>query len=50
MRLTVVAEGVESEEMARMLRLLRCDQVQGFLVSKAVPKEQIASMLGKRSV
>ncbi len=31
-----------------MLHLLRCDQMQGFLVSKAVPKERIASMLGKR--
>ena len=49
LRLTVVAEGVETEETARMLHLLRCDQMQGFLVSKAVPKEQIASMLGKRS-
>jgi len=50
LRLKVVAEGVEIEDTARMLHLLRCDQMQGFLVSKAVPKEQIASMLGKRSV
>ncbi len=50
LRLKVVAEGVETEETARMLHLLRCDQMQGFLVSKAVPKEQIALMLGKRSV
>lgn len=50
LRLKVVAEGVETEETARMLHLLRCDQMQGFLVSKAVPKGQIASMLGKRSV
>lgn len=50
LRLKVVAEGVETEETARMLHLLRCDQMQGFLVSKAVSKEQIASMLGKRGV
>jgi EAL domain-containing protein (putative c-di-GMP-specific phosphodiesterase class I) len=48
LRLKVVAEGVETEETARMLHLLRCDQMQGFLVSEAVPKERISAMLGKR--
>lgn len=31
MNLSVIAEGVETEEQARLLRLLRCDQMQGFL-------------------
>lgn len=31
MNLAVIAEGVETEEQARLLRLLRCDQMQGFL-------------------
>jgi len=35
----VVAEGVETEDQAKMLRLLRCDEMQGFLFSKAVPGE-----------
>jgi diguanylate cyclase (GGDEF)-like protein/PAS domain S-box-containing protein len=45
LRLKVVAEGVETEEQARLLRLLRCDQVQGFLFSPPVPAESIESLL-----
>jgi EAL domain-containing protein (putative c-di-GMP-specific phosphodiesterase class I) len=33
LRLIVVAEGVELEEQAKILRLLRCDQMQGFLIA-----------------
>jgi len=32
-----VAEGVETEEQSRLLRLLRCEEMQGFLFSKPVP-------------
>lgn len=39
LKLNVVAEGVETEEQARLLRLLGCDEMQGFLFSKAVPAE-----------
>ena len=41
----VVAEGVETEEQAQLLRLLRCDQYQGFLFSKPVPATQIEELL-----
>lgn len=37
MKLTVVAEGVETDEQARLLRLLMCDEMQGYLFSKPVP-------------
>jgi EAL domain-containing protein (putative c-di-GMP-specific phosphodiesterase class I) len=37
LKLKVVAEGVETEEQLRLLRLLGCDEIQGFLFSKAVP-------------
>ena len=37
LKLKVVAEGVETEEQSRLLRLLRCDEMQGFLFSKPVP-------------
>jgi len=41
LRLKVVAEGVETEPQAQLLRLLRCDQIQGFLISRAVPAEEV---------
>lgn len=33
MNLNVVAEGVETEHQSRLLRLLECDQAQGYLSS-----------------
>ena len=45
LRLKVIAEGVETEEQAKYLRLLRCDQLQGFLVSKPVPFEEMTHLL-----
>ena len=45
LRLKVVAEGVETEKQAQLLRLLRCDQVQGYLFGKPVPAEDIESLL-----
>jgi diguanylate cyclase (GGDEF)-like protein len=35
--LKVVAEGVDSEEQAAVLRTLKCDQMQGYLVSRPLP-------------
>ncbi|HEY8857656.1 MAG TPA: GGDEF domain-containing phosphodiesterase, partial [Rugosibacter sp.] len=39
LKLKVVAEGVETEEQSRLLRLLNCDEMQGYLFSKPVPGE-----------
>jgi diguanylate cyclase (GGDEF)-like protein/PAS domain S-box-containing protein len=39
LKLKVVAEGVETEEQSRLLLLLSCDEMQGFLISKPVPGE-----------
>ena len=39
LKLQVVAEGVETEEQQRLLRLLNCDEMQGYLFSKPVPGE-----------
>jgi len=44
-QLKVVAEGVESEDQANMLRLLGCDQMQGYLFSKPVPVEALIPLL-----
>lgn len=46
LKLEVVAEGVETEEQAKMLRLLRCDQMQGYLFSKPLPLEAVTALLG----
>ena len=45
LRLNVVAEGVETEEQAQLLRLLGCDQMQGYLFSPPVDKGKVESML-----
>ena len=41
----VVAEGVETEEQLNLLRLLGCDELQGFLLSRPVASDEIASFL-----
>jgi len=45
LKLKVVAEGVETEQQAQLLRLLRCDQAQGYLFSPPVPAERIEALL-----
>ncbi|MBL6752001.1 MAG: EAL domain-containing protein [Nevskia sp.] len=45
MSLRVVAEGVETNEQLKFLRLLRCDEMQGYLFSKPLPEAQLAEML-----
>jgi diguanylate cyclase (GGDEF)-like protein len=49
LRLTVVAEGVESEEQAKILRLLRCDQMQGYLISKPLPFNEMTQFIGRHN-
>jgi diguanylate cyclase (GGDEF)-like protein/PAS domain S-box-containing protein len=49
LKLSVVAEGVETEEQADLLALLQCDEMQGFLISRPLPLEQIEAFLAARS-
>jgi EAL domain-containing protein (putative c-di-GMP-specific phosphodiesterase class I)/GAF domain-containing protein len=50
LNLKVVAEGVEKDEQANLLRLLRCDQAQGYLYSKPVPADDFAGMLTRPGI
>jgi diguanylate cyclase (GGDEF)-like protein len=41
LELSVVAEGIENEDQLRLLRLARCEFVQGFMFSRPVPASDI---------
>lgn len=45
LNLSVLAEGVETEAQAAFLRARRCDAMQGFLFSHALPAEEFAPLL-----
>jgi EAL domain-containing protein (putative c-di-GMP-specific phosphodiesterase class I) len=45
---SVVAEGVETEDQATFLRLLRCERAQGYLFAKPMPAEALEILLGKK--
>ena len=45
LRLRIVAEGIETAEQASMLRLLRCDEGQGYLFGHPVPADAFERML-----
>jgi EAL domain-containing protein (putative c-di-GMP-specific phosphodiesterase class I) len=45
LQLKVTAEGVETEEQLRFLRLLRCDEMQGYLFCRPLTDEAFAQLL-----
>jgi EAL domain-containing protein (putative c-di-GMP-specific phosphodiesterase class I) len=50
LRITVVAEGVETEDQKSFLHSQQCDKIQGFLYSPPVPEENFTEMLEKEKV
>ncbi len=47
MKMTVIAEGVETRIQAEFLRQNRCDQLQGYYFSRPLPAEAFAELLQK---
>jgi EAL domain-containing protein (putative c-di-GMP-specific phosphodiesterase class I) len=47
--MSTTAEGVETVEQLRQLRLEGCTEVQGFLISKARPASELAELLSQPS-
>lgn len=45
LNLAVLAEGVETEAQAAFLRARRCDSMQGFLFSQALPVDEFSPLL-----
>jgi EAL domain-containing protein (putative c-di-GMP-specific phosphodiesterase class I) len=48
LRLRVVAEGIETEEQLNFLRLLRCDEGQGYFFSPPQSSEVLEPLLLKK--
>ncbi len=42
--MSVVAEGIETEQQAAFLRLTKCDRLQGYYLSRPVPADSIADV------
>ncbi len=43
MDLSVIAEGIENEDQLKLLRLVQCEYVQGFLISRPIPAEALTA-------
>lgn len=49
LNLTIVAQGVETQEQADFLRRNDCDECQGFYFTAAVPPEELTSLLERQA-
>ena len=49
MNLKVIAEGVENNEQLQILRELHCDQIQGYIFSRAKPCDEATALLHSQS-
>ncbi len=45
LNIKTLAEGVETEEQLKLLKKLKCDYVQGYLLAKPMPEKEIEKLL-----
>ncbi len=48
LNIDIVAEGVETAEQLQLLRQMGCDEIQGYLVSRPVPADEIPSLMDRK--
>ncbi|CAN5275259.1 EAL domain-containing protein [soil metagenome] len=48
LELDVIAEGIENEDQLKLLRLIQCEYIQGFMISKPVSADDIDGLLAAR--
>jgi len=46
-KMKTVAEGVETNEQLQRLRLIKCDQAQGYLFSRPIPGSQVPALIAQ---
>ena len=49
LRMRTIAEGVETEAERGLLKLLGCDELQGYLLCKPLPPDELISWLNRSS-
>ncbi|HTN42405.1 MAG TPA: EAL domain-containing protein [Nitrospiria bacterium] len=47
LRLKAIAEGVETADQLKLLRLLRCDLIQGYYFSQPLPADEMSGLLAE---
>ncbi|MBS1227596.1 MAG: hypothetical protein H6R17_873 [Proteobacteria bacterium] len=45
LKLKTIAEGVESEELANLLRIFHCDEIQGYWFARPMPADQLEAFV-----
>jgi EAL domain-containing protein (putative c-di-GMP-specific phosphodiesterase class I) len=49
LNLSILVEGIETEEQRALVRLAGCDEMQGYLFARPLPREEIDRLLARRN-